>query len=131
MVYLVTGQPDLFENPNYKLMSVEESLQLLSSCKILQYDSETTGVDARICDLLCVQFGNKEKDFQIVVDTTTVSILLYKSILEDKYITSYSELHNNRNRVYYHLTDKGKERLEHLITEFELGVKVVKDFIYQ
>ena len=86
MVYLVTGQPDLFENPNYKLMSIEESLQLLSSCKILQYDSETTGVDARICDLLCVQFGNKEKDFQIVVDTTTVSILLYKSILEDKYI---------------------------------------------
>lgn len=86
MVYLVTGQPDLFENPNYKLMSVEESLQLLSSCKILQYDSETTGVDARICDLLCVQFGNKEKDFQVVVDTTTVSILLYKSILEDKYI---------------------------------------------
>jgi DNA polymerase I-like protein with 3'-5' exonuclease and polymerase domains len=86
MVYLVTGQPDLFENPNYKLMSVEESLQLLSSCKILQYDSETTGVDARICDLLCVQFGNKEKDFQIVVDTTTVSILLYKFILEDKYI---------------------------------------------
>lgn len=86
MVYLVTGQPDLFENPNYKLMSVEESLQLLSSCKILQYDSETTGVDARICDLLCVQFGNKEKDFQIVVDTTTVSILLYKSILEDKYL---------------------------------------------
>lgn len=86
MVYLVTGQPDLFENPNYKLMSVEESLQLLSSCKILQYDSETTGVDARICDLLCVQFGNKEKDFQIVVDTTTVSISLYKSILEDKYI---------------------------------------------
>ena len=86
MVYLVTGQPDLFENPNYKLMSIEESLQLLSSCKILQYDSETTGVDARICDLLCVQFGNKEKDFQIVVDTITVSILLYKSILEDKYI---------------------------------------------
>lgn len=86
MVYLVTGQPDLFENPNYKLMSIEESLQLLGSCKILQYDSETTGVDARICDLLCVQFGNKEKDFQIVVDTTTVSILLYKSILEDKYI---------------------------------------------
>lgn len=86
MVYLVTGQPDLFENPNYKLMSIEESLQLLSSCKILQYDSETTGVDARICDLLCVQFGNKEKDFQIVVDTTTVSILLYKSILEDKYL---------------------------------------------
>ena len=86
MVYLVTGQPDLFENPNYKLMSVEESLQLLSSCKILQYDSETMGVDARICDLLCVQFGNKEKDFQIVVDTTTISITLYKDILEDKYI---------------------------------------------
>lgn len=58
------------------------------NCKkyILNKYTITQLVDARICDLLCVQFGNKEKDFQIVVDTTTVSILLYKSILEDKYI---------------------------------------------
>ena len=38
--------------------------------------------DARICSILCVQFGNKEKDFQIVVDCTTIDITIYKDILE-------------------------------------------------
>lgn len=38
--------------------------------------------DARICNILCIQFGNKEKDFQIVVDCTTIDITLYKDILE-------------------------------------------------
>lgn len=84
MIYLVTAQQKLFENPEYKTISIEESLQLLNSCEILQYDSETTGVNARLCNILCIQFGNKKKDFQIVVDTTTVDIIKYKEILENK-----------------------------------------------
>lgn len=84
MVYLVTSQQELFKFEEYTIISVEESLAMLNSCEILQYDSETTGRDARICDLLCAQFGNKEKDFQIVIDCTTVSILRYKDILESK-----------------------------------------------
>ena len=84
MIYLVSAQQELFNNEEYKLISIEESLAMLSSCEILQVDSETIGRDARICDLLCFQFGNKEKDFQIVVDCTTVSILRYKDILESK-----------------------------------------------
>lgn len=43
MIYLVTKQQELFEAPEYKLISIEESLQLLNSCEILQFDSETTG----------------------------------------------------------------------------------------
>ena len=86
MIYLVTGQHSLFDDPNYKNITVEESLQLLNDCKVLQYDSETTGVDARLCDILCIQFGNKEKDFQIVVDCTTINILKYKEVLESKFI---------------------------------------------
>lgn len=43
MIYLVTGQPNLFEDPDYKVISIEESLQLLDNCKVLQADSETTG----------------------------------------------------------------------------------------
>ena len=82
MIYLVTLEQKLFENPEYKTISVEESLQLMQDCKVLQYDSETTGRDARICSILCIQFGNKEKDFQIVVDCTTIDITLYKDILE-------------------------------------------------
>lgn len=82
MIYLVTLEQKLFENPEYKTISVEESLQLMNGCKVLQYDSETTGRDARICNILCVQFGNKERDFQIVVDCTTIDITIYKDILE-------------------------------------------------
>ena len=83
MIYLVTLEQKLFENPEYKTISVEESLQLMDGCKVLQYDSETTGRDARICNILCIQFGNKEKDFQIVVDCTTIDITIYKDILEN------------------------------------------------
>jgi DNA polymerase I-like protein with 3'-5' exonuclease and polymerase domains len=82
MIYLVTLEQKLFENPEYKTISVEESLQLMKDCKVLQYDSETTGKDARICDILCIQFGNKSKDFEIVVDCTTIDITIYKDILE-------------------------------------------------
>lgn len=42
--------------------------------------------DAHLCDILCMQFGNIEGDTQAVVDTTTVSPLFYKDILETKYI---------------------------------------------
>lgn len=86
MRYLVTGEQRLFENPAYKVISVEESLRMLESCKILQYDSETDGRDPHINRLLCIQFGNKEKDFQIVVDTLTVSVMHYKKILETKFL---------------------------------------------
>ena len=83
MIYLVTLEQKLFENSEYKTISIEESLQLLEGCKVLQYDSETTGRDARICNILCIQFGNKEKDFQIVIDCTTIDITIYKDVLEN------------------------------------------------
>ena len=84
MIYVVTREQNLFESDFYKTISIEESLQLMEDCKVLQYDSETTGRDARICNILCIQFGNKSKDFQIVVDCTTIDIMVYKDILESK-----------------------------------------------
>lgn len=90
MIYLVTGQKELFNSDKYKYLSVEESLQLLDSCKILQYDSETSGLDCRLGKILCIQFGNKEQDFQIVIDTTTINISLYKDVLENKYLIGHN-----------------------------------------
>ena len=90
MIYLVTGQKELFNSDKYKYLSVEESLQLLNSCKILQYDSETSGLDCHLGKILCIQFGNKEQDFQIVIDTTTINISLYKDILETKYLIGHN-----------------------------------------
>lgn len=90
MIYVVTREQRLFENPEYKIITVEESLEILKKCSVLQYDSETTGRDARICDLLCVQFGSKKYDFQIVVDCTTINILKYKEILENVMIVGHN-----------------------------------------
>ncbi len=86
MIYFVSKNIELFTNDIYKYVSVEESLNLLSSCSILQYDSETDGRDPHINKLLCIQFGNKAKDIQVVIDCSTVNILLYKEILETKYL---------------------------------------------
>lgn len=106
MIYLVTSQQKLFENPNYKTISVEESLQLLNDCEILQYDSETTGKNARICDILCIQFGNKEKDFQIVVDTTSIDILRYKEVLENKLLIGQNLKFDLQFLYNYHIIPK-------------------------
>ena len=84
MIALVTAQQQLFENDAYSLMTVEESISEISSWKVIQLDSETTGRDAHLCDFLCVQFGNDKADKRIVVDCTTVDIRRYKHLLESK-----------------------------------------------
>lgn len=43
MVYFVTSQQELFKFEEYTIISIEESLAMLNSCEVLQYDSETTG----------------------------------------------------------------------------------------
>lgn len=89
MIYLVTGHKDVFNLDDVnevQYMSVEESLVMLESWPMIQFDSETNGRDPHICDFLCVQFGDGEGNDQIVVDCTTVNIRLYKDILEKHYL---------------------------------------------
>lgn len=86
MVYFISKQQQLFDCSGYKMLSVEESLRILNDCDIIQFDTETSGKDAHIEDVLLIQFGNKAKDIEIVVDVTTVDIMLYKDILETKFI---------------------------------------------
>lgn len=85
-IYLVTSQKQLFDNNIYKIISVEESLRLLDTCNMIQFDTETKGKDCHIGTLLCAQFGNKAKDIQIVIDCTTIDIRYYKNILESKFM---------------------------------------------
>lgn len=86
MIYYVTESQELFEWEGVKRVTVKESLEILDSWKMLQYDSETTGRDARLCKLLLMQFGDTERENQIVVDCTTISPLWYKEVLEGKYL---------------------------------------------
>lgn len=79
-IYVVTGQRQLFDSNLYKVISVEESLKLLDSLTIVGLDTETKGINPHDGTLLSLQLGNR--DFQIVIDCTTVNILLYKEYLE-------------------------------------------------
>lgn len=87
MVYLVTTENRLVDTP-YKIISVEESLKLLSTLSIVGLDTETSGRDPHICKLLCVQIGNK--DIQIVIDCSTIDIIQYKKYIENHYIVGHN-----------------------------------------
>lgn len=82
MIFLVTENQQLFNNENYEVISVEESLKKLNTLKIVGVDTETEGIDVHTKKLLLAQFGCF--DFQIVVDCRTVDIKLYKNFLERK-----------------------------------------------
>lgn len=86
MIYLVSGQQQLFESTEYKKLSIEDSLVMMNNWRVLQLDTETDGRDPHLCKILCIQFGNDEADARIVVDCTTVDINLYKDLIENKLI---------------------------------------------
>ena len=79
-IYLVSSQQQIFDNPTYKIISVEESLRLLEPLKIVGLDTETEGFSPFLKKLLMLQLGNR--DFQVVIDCTTVDVKLYKEYLE-------------------------------------------------
>ena len=86
MIYLVSSNQELFDDSDYKHISVDESLEIIKSWNLIQFDTETSGRDAHIDKLLCAQFGNKTADIQIVVDCVTTDIRLYKDVLESKLV---------------------------------------------
>ena len=82
MIYLVSNQQKLFDSPFYKMCTVKESLELLKDCKIIQFDTETTGREPHLCQLLSMQFGSMDGNTQIVVDCSTIHPSEYKDLLE-------------------------------------------------
>lgn len=43
MIYLVSKQQTLFDSTEYQKLSIEDSLAMMSSWRVVQYDSETSG----------------------------------------------------------------------------------------
>lgn len=67
-------------NNTYKVITIEESLNLLEPLRIVGLDTETLGTEIWKGELVLLQLGNK--DFQVVIDCTTTDIKLYKDYLE-------------------------------------------------
>jgi DNA polymerase I len=100
MIYLVTNQKTLFENENYKIISVEESLRLLDPLTIVGLDTETQGFSPFLKKLLLLQLGNR--DFQVVIDCTTIDITLYKEYLESDRLFLGWNLKFDVKFLFYH-----------------------------
>ena len=56
-IYLVTNQRSAFNPIGYSILSVKESLEMLSSWDSIAFDSETEGFDPYTKGLISVQFG--------------------------------------------------------------------------
>ena len=100
MIYLVTGQRTLFESETYKVISVEESLRLLNPLTIVGLDTETQGFSPFLKKLLLLQLGNR--DFQVVIDCTTVDVTLYKEYLESDRLFIGWNLKFDVKFLFYH-----------------------------
>ena len=100
MIYLVTGQRTLFESETYKVISVEESLRLLNPLTIVGLDTETQGFSPFLKKLLLLQLGNR--DFQVVIDCTTIDVTLYKEYLESDRLFIGWNLKFDVKFLFYH-----------------------------
>lgn len=90
MIYLVSNQKSLFDNDLFQELSVDASINMINSWNIIQFDTETTGRNPHLCDILLAQFGNKKANIQIVVDVSTINFLAYKEVLESKLIVGHN-----------------------------------------
>lgn len=99
-IYLVTGQKQLFDNDTYIIIGVEESLRLLEPLRVVGLDTETEGFSPFLKKLLMLQLGNR--DFQVVIDCTTVDVRLYKEYLESDRLFIGWNLKFDVKFLFYH-----------------------------
>lgn len=80
MIYLVSKNKSLFNPEKYQHISFKEAMRILYPLRVVQFDTETMGLDCHTKALLTIQLGNKQN--QVVFDWTTL-IAEEKKILKD------------------------------------------------
>ena len=87
MIYLVTNDKQKFSyitTSDITFASVKDVIRYFKDKNELEFDTETTGLDAHSCKLLSAQFGDYQH--QYVIDCETVDITEFKKLLETKLI---------------------------------------------
>lgn len=100
MRYLVTGQSILFTPKTYEVISIEKSLEMLRKLDVIGVDTETMGFDPYTRPIVSLQMGNRE--FQIMVDCTTINIEHYREILEDEKLLILHNAKFDLKYLYHH-----------------------------
>ena len=101
MIYLVTGQKEMFIPSGYSLATVEESIEYLKNLDVIGFDTETRGMDPYTKELLSMQLGDESK--QYVIDCLTVNPKLYKELLESKVLIMHNAKFDLRFLYYYQI----------------------------
>ena len=86
MVYLVTGQQNMFEDmgTDVAFATADDLKDYFRNHTEIDFDTETEGFDPYTCRVLSAQFGDAEN--QYVVDTLTIPLSEFSSIFEDENI---------------------------------------------
>jgi twinkle protein len=141
MRYLISAQQQL-PSPNYQTCTVKESLDYLNSLDEIAVDTETLGFDPYTCALISIQLGDRNN--QYFIDTGTINIQQYKTLLETKLLVMQNGkfdlrfLYHNRivpSRIYdtylaertlYLGIDSHRAGLDSLCMEY-LGIMLDKE----
>lgn len=102
MKYLISKQKSLFNSDLYEEISFDKALNYLEKLNIIQFDTETEGLDVFTKKLLCYQLGNKENQF--VFDNFSYPISLLKPLFEsDKLFIIHNALFDLKYLYYYNI----------------------------
>ncbi len=71
MIYLVSNNTYLFKSERFEIISFSRAMQILLPLQLVQFDTETTGLDAHSKELLTIQLGNR--DNQVVFDWSALT----------------------------------------------------------
>ena len=82
MIYFISKNKQLFQNPNINECEIEKLYEWLELNNVIGFDTETTGFKILESNLLCYQIGNRETQF--VVDDKSYPIALFKNHFENK-----------------------------------------------
>lgn len=84
MIHLVSNNKTLISPENYQIIEFSKAIDILKNIKLLQIDTETSGLDCHTKEILTLQLGNKES--QVVFDWKSLSkneFKILKEFLED------------------------------------------------
>jgi DNA polymerase-1 len=87
MIYVITNEKEKFAHikaTDIKLGDVDDVLYYFEGKDEVEFDTETSGLDAHINDVISAQFGDKKNQF--VIDCATVDLREFKDLLEEKLI---------------------------------------------
>jgi len=90
MILYLSNQTPLIEDSRYRLTTVEEVLDLFKDIKLVQFDTETDGLNPHLKQLMTLQIGSDKIDTRVVIDCTTVDIHLFKEFLESKMLVCHN-----------------------------------------